>query len=125
MPTKMFGGSPISVAVPPTFENTISPKIYGRGLISISSAASMVRGIMRRIVVTLSMNIDTTAVRRERYMNIIHNFPFDNFNVFTPKYPKNPVLASSPTKVIIPKRRIITSQSTYPSMDSKSIKLRM
>ena len=58
----MFGGSPISVAVPPMLEATISITISGTGSTSSASASRNVIGTTSRIVVTLSRNADSTAV---------------------------------------------------------------
>ena len=59
---RMFGGSPISVAVPPMFEAMISTMISGTGSMSSASASRNVIGTTSRIVVTLSRNADSTAV---------------------------------------------------------------
>ena len=59
---RMFGGSPISVAVPPRLEATISITISGTGSTSSASASRNVIGTTSRIVVTLSRNADSTAV---------------------------------------------------------------
>ena len=59
---RMFGGSPISVAVPPMFDATISMMISGTGSTSSASASRNVIGTTSRIVVTLSKNADNTAV---------------------------------------------------------------
>ena len=59
---RMFGGSPISVAVPPMFDATISMMISGTGSTSSASASRNVIGTISRIVVTLSRNADNTAV---------------------------------------------------------------
>ena len=59
---RMFGGSPISVAVPPMFDATISMMISGTGSTSSASASRNVIGTISRIVVTLSRNADSTAV---------------------------------------------------------------
>ncbi len=59
---RMFGGSPISVAVPPMLDATISMMISGTGLTSSASASRKVIGTISRIVVTLSRNADSTAV---------------------------------------------------------------
>ena len=59
---RMFGGSPISVAVPPMLEATISITISGTGSTSSASASRNVIGTISRIVVTLSRNADSTAV---------------------------------------------------------------
>ena len=58
----MFGGSPISVAVPPMFETMISMITSGIGSMSSASASRNVIGTTSRIVVRLSRNADSTAV---------------------------------------------------------------
>ncbi len=58
----MFGGSPISVAVPPMFETRISMITSGIGSTSSASASRNVIGTISRTVVRLSRNADSTAV---------------------------------------------------------------
>ena len=58
----MFGGSPISVAVPPMFDAMISIRISGIGSMSSASASRNVIGTTSRIVVRLSRKADRTAV---------------------------------------------------------------
>jgi hypothetical protein len=58
----MFGGSPISVAVPPMFDTTISTMTSGTGSSSSASASRKVIGTISRTVVRLSRNADSTAV---------------------------------------------------------------
>jgi hypothetical protein len=55
---RMFGGSPISVAVPPMFEEMISIRISGIGSMSSASASRNVIGTTSRIVVRLSRKRD-------------------------------------------------------------------
>ena len=59
---RMFGGSPISVAVPPMFETRISMMISGIGSMSSASASRKVIGTISSTVVRLSRNADSTAV---------------------------------------------------------------
>ena len=61
-PIMMFGGSPISVAVPPMFDAKICAKRYGYGLTLSSSVMSSVTGTVSSTVVTLSRNAENTAV---------------------------------------------------------------
>ena len=58
----MFGGSPISVAVPPMFEAMISMITSGIGSMSSASASRNVIGTISRTVVRLSRNAESTAV---------------------------------------------------------------
>jgi hypothetical protein len=61
---RMFGGSPIRVAVPPMpmLEAKISMPISGTGSTSSASASRNVIGTTSRMVVTLSRNADSSAV---------------------------------------------------------------
>ena len=61
----MFGGSPISVAVPPTLDARASAIRNGTGSTSSSSAISSVTGARSSTVVTLSRNAEATAVAGE------------------------------------------------------------
>ena len=65
LPIMIFGGSPISVAVPPIFEDRICEIRYG--LTSTLSCAVMLNviGTVRRTVVTLSRNAEQTIVSAE------------------------------------------------------------
>ena len=58
----IFGGSPISVAVPPIFDARTSVIKNGIGSVSNSFAITKVTGIIKTTVVTLSKNADATAV---------------------------------------------------------------
>ena len=58
----MFGGSPISVAVPPMLDAMISITISGIGSMSSASASRNVTGTINRIVVRLSRNAESKAV---------------------------------------------------------------
>ena len=62
-PIIMFGGSPISVAVPPMFEARACARINGIGEILNVLNIDTVTGIISNIVVTLSINMETTAVK--------------------------------------------------------------
>ena len=58
----MFGGSPISVAVPPMFDAITSITIRGIGSMSSASASRKVIGTISRIVVRLSRKAERRAV---------------------------------------------------------------
>ena len=66
LPIMMFGGSPISVAVPPTFEARICVSRNGTtGMCSLLVMAN-VTGTIRRTVVTLSRKAENRAVMKPR-----------------------------------------------------------
>ena len=66
LPIMMFGGSPMSVAVPPMFDARICA--MRNGLTSTLSCFVMLNviGTVRSTVVTLSRRAEQTAVRSER-----------------------------------------------------------
>ena len=66
LPMIMFGGSPISVAVPPILDMRISIIKKGTAFMSNFFATRKVIGITRITVVTLSKNADATAVKIPR-----------------------------------------------------------
>ena len=59
---RMFGGSPMSVAVPPMLDAKTSMITSGIGSMSSASASRNVIGTMSSTVVRLSRNADRTAV---------------------------------------------------------------
>ena len=63
-PMRMFGGSPISVAVPPILDAKILISRYGYGLTSSLLAICIVTGTTSSTVVTLSRNAENTAVTK-------------------------------------------------------------
>ena len=62
----MFGGSPMSVAVPPMFDAMICVRRYGMGSSFRIFVMLNVTGTMRSTVVTLSRKAEKTAVIRQR-----------------------------------------------------------
>ncbi len=71
----MLGGSPISVAVPPTLEAKTSGMRKAIGLTFRVTAISMVTGIIRSMVVTLSRKAEATAVTTIRIAERAKTFP--------------------------------------------------
>ena len=63
---RMFGGSPMSVAVPPMFDAKISMSTSGIGSMSSASASRNVIGTMSSTVVRLSRKADSSAVAPAR-----------------------------------------------------------
>src|SRR5512135_3680948 len=74
-PMRMLGGSPIRVAVPPTFDAKTSGISRVKGLIFKVTAISMVTGISSSMVVTLSKKAEVTAVTTCRMSDKIKMLP--------------------------------------------------
>ena len=75
LPIIIFGGSPMSVAVPPTLEARICVIKNGTGLISSILAIAMVIGPTSSTVVTLSSIPESTAVSSINAIIIFHGSP--------------------------------------------------
>ena len=106
-PIIMFGGSPISVAVPPIFEAKTVAMIYGTGFSFSLEVMEINIGTMKRTVVTLSKNADKTAVSIVNVRSILKGFPFVIFNAREESIEKKPLSISTETIIIIPIRRNI------------------
>ncbi len=74
----MFGGSPISVAVPPMFDTRISMITSGIGSTSSASASRNVIGTINSTVVRLSRNADNTAVVTANENTTANGRPFES-----------------------------------------------
>ncbi len=75
---RMFGGSPMSVAVPPMLEAMISMSTSGIASMSSASASRNVIGTMSSTVVRLSRNADSTAVAPERHRATASGRPLES-----------------------------------------------
>ena len=73
----MFGGSPISVAVPPMFDTRISMITSGIGSTSSASASRNVIGTISSTVVRLSRNADSSAVVTASDSTTANGRPFE------------------------------------------------
>lgn len=82
-PIIIFGGSPISVAVPQRFEAIIIGIIKRVGLISKIFEIEIATGAIKNIVVTLSRNAERMAVIKKNEKKRIFIFPFDSSKSFT------------------------------------------
>ena len=98
----MFGGSPMSVAVPPMLDAMISVMKNGTGLISSILQTVKVTGPMSRTVVTLSKNAERTAVIRQNNTMIIHGLPFATFAVLMAMYSNMHDCFTTATNIIMP-----------------------
>jgi hypothetical protein len=110
-PIIIFGGSPISVAVPQRLEAIIIGITNLTGLISNIFAIDIATGTIRKIVVTLSKKADNTAVIKKNEKNSITIFPLEYSKSFTASHSNTRVCDSTHTIIIIDTNRAITSPS--------------
>jgi hypothetical protein len=75
-PMRILGGSPMSVAVPPTLEAKTSGINRVMGLTFKVTAISMVTGIISNMVVTLSKKAEQTAVTTMRIADRMKILPW-------------------------------------------------
>ena len=107
-PIIIFGGSPISVAVPPIFEARTSVIKNGTGSVSNSFAMAKVIGIISTTVVTLSKNAETIAVNAASANRTVFGCPFVARKRFKAIHLKTPLRLAIFTIIIIPINRKIT-----------------
>ena len=108
----MFGGSPISVAVPPMFEASAPEIRNGIGSTSRASATKRVTGAISSTVVTLSSRALSTAVTTAKITRITNGSPRPNLALLIAMYSKSPVGRMMLMMTIIEISRKITFQST-------------
>lgn len=111
-PMMIFGGSPMSVAAPPTFDARIIGSRSDLAGTCIIFAIDRATGVMRIIVVTLSRRADTTAVTRIKSTSSFFLFPAESRNICSANHSKTPVSESTQTMIIIPVSRAMTPVST-------------
>ena len=101
-PIMMFGGSPMSVAVPPIFEQRICEIRYG--LTSTRSCFVMlnVTGTVKRTVVTLSRSPEQTAVSAESAKSSAMGRALTFLAAQTARKLKSPVSLVMLTMIIMP-----------------------
>jgi hypothetical protein len=76
---RMFGGSPMSVAVPPMFEAITSMMTSGIASMSSASASRKVMGTTSRTVVRLSRKADRSAVVPARHATTASGRPRESW----------------------------------------------
>ena len=113
---RMFGGSPISVAVPPMFEKIASRIRIGAVGSRRSCVMRIVTGAIRITVVTLSMNAEMNAVAQRNSSTTSAPFPRVCRAIVTARYSKTPVVAMMLTITIMPMRSPSTFRSIFPSI---------
>ncbi|MNG21811.1 hypothetical protein D3C84_1062190 [compost metagenome] len=105
----MLGGSPIKVAVPPTFEKITSEIRYGTGLTRRIRVIDSVTGTTSSTVVTLSKKAEPTAVSKDNNSKIRMGCPFAAFAALIATNSNTPDLLVMFTRIIIPIRRVMVS----------------
>ena len=114
----MFGGSPMSVAVPPMLLAKICVMKYGTGLTSRILQIVSVIGAMSRTVVTLSKIAEQTAVISTNATMMRHGSPFAIFADLYARYSKRPDCFTTATNSIMPVRTpmVLKSIDSMPSL---------
>ncbi len=98
----MFGGSPTSVATPPTLESMASAISSGAAGMRSTRAMTRVAGAMTTTVVTLSRNIDSTVVTAPSMRNTRKGRPPERLPARSARYSKKPVGSRRATTIIMP-----------------------
>ena len=111
----IFGGSPMSVAIPPIFEAKISAMRNGMGFSFISRVMVRSMGVRRRTVVTLSRNALVTAVTRQKSIMTSIGLPRAALAVLMAINSNNPLFRAVLTMIIIPISRKMVPKSRYSS----------
>jgi hypothetical protein len=114
-PIMIFGGSPISVAVPHRFDAIIIGITNLTGFISKIFAIDIATGTIRNIVVTLSKNAERIAVIKKKEKKSITIFPLEYSKSFTANHSNTRVCESTHTIIIIDTSKAITSPSIAPN----------
>jgi hypothetical protein len=107
----LFGGSPISVAVPPMLEASASAMTYGTGGTPSLSQTRKVTGATSSIVVTFGSAAEATAVKTTSSTITRNGRARARLAAQIARYSKRPVCLITPTMTIIPNSRKMTSQS--------------
>ena len=118
----MFGGSPISVAVPPMFEAITIGSSNTSGRIFIRRAMPSAIGVTKITVVTLSRNADAMAVNQAMSVMTTSGCPRARRIRPATAHSKTPVVLSTPTTAIIDASStstLMSSASIVPSNDSR------
>jgi hypothetical protein len=110
-PMMMFGGSPISVAAPPTLEANTSASNSGTGLISSASQTSRVTGAISNTETTLGSMAEANAITTINSIMMRSGEPLARLTAQIATYSKTPVWRRMLTIIIIPSIKKMTSQS--------------
>ena len=110
-PIRMLGGSPISVAVPPTLEAKTSANKNGKGGSSSSSAMTSVTGTIKSTVETLLSTAESIAVASWSISKMPAGLARTRCTDQMARYWKSPERREIETRIIMPARRPIVFQS--------------
>jgi len=108
-PIKIFGGSPMSVAVPQMLLARITGIINAIGFILMIRVIWIAIGVMRMTVVTLSRNAESIAVVITNSVTSRARFHLETLNILRASHSKTPVSERTHTTIIIPVSNQITS----------------
>ena len=119
-PIIMFGGSPISVAVPPMFDIMISTRRNGTGLMSSVLHSMIVIGPMSKTVVTLSRKAENTAVITANAIMMSHGLPLQAFADLMATNSNRPDSLTIATNIIMPHNTpsVLKSIDSIPALKS-------
>ena len=110
-PIMIFGGSPMSVAVPPMLEDKICVSRNGTGSNPRMPVMAMDIGPTSRTVVTLSRNALSTAVSSANSSMIFHGLPFASLADLMATYSNSPEFFTTATNSIMPTSTPIVPKS--------------
>ena len=110
-PMMMFGGSPISVAAPPTLEANTSASNSGTGLTSSASQTSRVTGAISNTETTLGSMAEANAITIISSIMMRIGEPLARLTAQIATYSNTPVWRMMLTIIIIPSIKKMTSQS--------------
>src|SRR5271163_72497 len=110
-PMMMFGGSPTSVAAPPTLEANTSAINSGTGLISSTSQTSKVTGAISNTETTLGSMAEANAITTISSIMMRIGEPLARLTAQIATYSNTPVWRRMLTIIIIPSIKKMTSQS--------------
>src|ERR1700722_498729 len=110
-PMMMFGGSPTSVAAPPTLEANTSAINIGTGLVSSATQTSKVTGAISNTETTLGSTAEASAITSISSNMMRNGEPLARLTAQIATYSNAPVWRRMLTIIIIPSIKKMTSQS--------------
>src|ERR1700733_13097334 len=111
VPMMMLVGSPTRVAAPPMLAANASTMRNGAELTASRSHTSRVTGAINSTVVTLSKKADPVEVTNNSRIMIQSEEPLERLAANIRTYSNPPVYLTTPTMIIIPSSKKMTSQS--------------
>src|ERR1700761_7951965 len=119
-PMMMFGGSPTSVAAPPTLEANTSAISSGTGFTSSASQTSRVTGAISNTETTLGRMAEANAITTISSILMRKGEPLARLTAQIATYSNTPVWRRMLTIIIIPSIKKMTSQSIPLSSEKKT-----